>query len=248
MGCGLDTRPAALACLRIIIAALNILIAAFSLLLLSASVTVFLWLDHYLAVGPDLASALPVFLLSLSLSSLLLSALACCCLLRPQAPRPLLYVYSLCMAGIFLVELITVLVTFIFRERVSEALKQGIHSSMEEYGKVQGTNQAVDFLQAKVGCCGVSGPEDWQHTAWGSGHQEKLPHSCCYSTTKGVCRVGAPGAEVFGHGCHTILLDMVQRKGLHILSALLLTGLVHVLAVSAAICLARSKAEYSTLS
>ena len=30
-----------------------------------------------------------------------------------------------------------------------------------------------------------------------------------------------------------------QLKGLHILSALLLTGLVHVLAVSAAICLAR---------
>ena len=23
----------------------------------------------------------------------------------------------------------------------------------------------------QVGCCGVSGPEDWQHTAWGSGHQ-----------------------------------------------------------------------------
>ena len=161
---------------------------AFSLVLLTASVTVFLWLDHYLAggrcrwnkwnswilmknedidehkmkniklfsVGPDLASALPVFLLSLSLSSFLLSgstslpkslyvcispppsppsqsyhqnphpfsypltsstssiyishnilihiylltlslpmsALACCCLLRPQAPRPLLYVVS----------------------------------------------------------------------------------------------------------------------------------------------------------
>ena len=108
------------------------------------------------SVGPDLASALPVFLLSLSLSSFLLSgstslpkslyvcispppsppsqsyhqnphpfsypltsstssiyishnilihiylltlslpmsALACCCLLRPQAPRPLLYVVS----------------------------------------------------------------------------------------------------------------------------------------------------------
>ena len=29
---------------------------------------------------------------------------------------------------------------------------------------------------------------------------------------QGVCRVGAPGAEVFGHGCHTILLDMVQRQ------------------------------------
>ena len=28
----------------------------------------------------------------------------------------------------------------------------------------------------------------------------------------GVCRVGAPGAQVFGHGCHTILLDMVQRQ------------------------------------
>ena len=43
------------------------------------------------------------------------------------------------------------LVTFLFRERVSESLKEGIYQSMEKYGKETESNQAVDFLQAKVG-------------------------------------------------------------------------------------------------
>ena len=43
------------------------------------------------------------------------------------------------------------MVTFIFRERVVEALKEGIYQSMELYGKETQSNYAVDFLQSKVG-------------------------------------------------------------------------------------------------
>ena len=50
----------------------------------------------------------------------------------------------------FLLEVLTILVTFLFRERVSEALKEGIYQSMEKYGKETESNQAIDFLQAKV--------------------------------------------------------------------------------------------------
>ena len=59
--------------------------------------------------------------------------------------------YSLCLGSLFLIELITIMVTFIFRERVVEALKEGIYQSMELYGKETQSNYAVDFLQSKVG-------------------------------------------------------------------------------------------------
>ena len=42
------------------------------------------------------------------------------------------------------------MVTFVFRERAVEALKEGIYRSMEMYGKETGSNTAVDFLQSKV--------------------------------------------------------------------------------------------------
>lgn len=58
--------------------------------------------------------------------------------------------YSLCLGSLYLIELITVLITFIFRERVTEALKEGIYHSMEMYGREPRSNQAVDLLQSKV--------------------------------------------------------------------------------------------------
>ena len=62
----------------------------------------------------------------------------------------LYFQYSLCLGSLHLIELITVMVSFIFRERVADALKEGIYQSMELYGKETQSNQAVDFLQSKV--------------------------------------------------------------------------------------------------
>ena len=99
-----------------------------------------------------------------------------------------LFQYSLCLGSLYLIELITIMVTFVFRERVVEALKEGIYRSMEMYGKETGSNTAVDFLQSKVGCCGVTEHSDWRHTQWGRGHRDRLPHSCCEVTVVFVKR------------------------------------------------------------
>ena len=42
------------------------------------------------------------------------------------------------------------MVTYIFRDRVVEALQEGIYRSMEMYGRETQSNQAIDFLQSKV--------------------------------------------------------------------------------------------------
>ena len=83
----------------------------------------------------------------------------------------------------------------------------------------------------QVGCCGVSGPGDWEHTSWGQGHGERLPHSCCHSTTSGACdtcivtrntwlvagicsysewEAGA-GSVLYTQGCHGKLVALAER-------------------------------------
>ena len=46
--------------------------------------------------------------------------------------------------------MVSVLVTFIFRGTVSQALKEGIYLSMEKYGMETDSSQAIDLLQAEV--------------------------------------------------------------------------------------------------
>jgi hypothetical protein len=43
------------------------------------------------------------------------------------------------------------------------------------------------LLLFQLQCCGLSNYTDWQATPWGKGHPNKLPHSCCLSTTEAVC-------------------------------------------------------------
>eukprot|EP00090_Calanus_glacialis_P020989 TRINITY_DN32409_c0_g1_i1.p2 TRINITY_DN32409_c0_g1~~TRINITY_DN32409_c0_g1_i1.p2 ORF type:complete len:120 (-),score=27.35 TRINITY_DN32409_c0_g1_i1:630-989(-) len=119
---------------------------------------------------------------------------------------------------------------------------------MEKYGKETESNQAIDFLQAQVGCCGVTGWADWQQTQWGKGHTNRLPHSCCESTATGVCRPQAPDARLYKAGCHSLILDVTELHSLHIAAVLLLATLVHGVAVLLACCLAKSKGPYQHLS
>ena len=59
--------------------------------------------------------------------------------------------YSVCIGIILLVEIVSVLVTFLYRDSLSQALKEGIWFSMEKYGMNRDSSQAVDLLQAGVG-------------------------------------------------------------------------------------------------
>lgn len=147
-----------------------------------------------------------------------------------------------------LVEIASVLVTFLYRDSLSQALKEGIYFSMEKYGMSTDTSQAVDLLQASVGCCGVSGPADWAETSWGRGHSYRLPHSCCLSTTTGICNPRPlQGTVLYQRGCHQQITDMAEDYAFHMISFFLLSSFVHFLAVTSSCCLGRMKGDYRAI-
>ena len=62
----------------------------YSLLLMVGWLWSAIWLELYLSVGEELSVAVPSLLLTVSLATLLLTLLACCCLTRQ--PRPAIYI------------------------------------------------------------------------------------------------------------------------------------------------------------
>ena len=99
----------------------------------------------------------------------------------------------------------------------------------------------------QVGCCGVTEPADWQHTQWGRGHPDRLPHSCCSTTTTGVCREQQAGARLYLEGCHPTILHFLHRHSSSLVCLLLATTLLHGAAVLSSFCLARTRSPYSQL-
>ena len=112
----------------------------------------------------------------------------------------------------------------------------GIHSQKED---------ELIAMICQVGCCGVTDHSDWSHTVWGRGHPHRLPHSCCHSTTTGVCTPSQPGANLYSQGCYSSILSFTEQHATHILSLLLVTTLLHGAAVMSSFFLARNKSPYS---
>jgi hypothetical protein len=248
MLCGMDTRPAVVACLRLFITLFNIMLGVYASILLVLSITIFLWLDFYISLSSDISLVMITILLGISGSIFCFSCLACCCMVRRHAPRILFHLYSVSIGSILLVQMVSILITFIFRGTISQALKEGIYLSMEKYGMETESSQAVDLLQAEVGCCGVSGPVDWQHTSWGKGHEDRLPHSCCHSTDTGICNIQTMGTVLYKSGCHGRLIHLAELHAFHLVSFLLVAAVIQGMAVGLSCCMARTKEDYLHIS
>ncbi|XP_023337720.1 tetraspanin-6-like [Eurytemora carolleeae] len=237
MCCG-DTSRAGLFCLKLVLAIINVLLGVYSLLLVGTWVWSAIWLELYMSLGEEVSVLVPSLLLSLSLSTLLLSSVLCCCLPRQTKPI-LLYSYSVLISLVYLVQLVSVILLYVFRRKFSESLAEGISTSMSAYGKIPDRTQAVDLLQSRVGCCGSYEPKDWTQTHWGKGHQDKLPHSCCRHTDKGICKLDSAEADVFPSGCHELMWGTVANNPANLVSGILMVSLLHLSSICLSICLAR---------
>ena len=123
----------------------------YALLIFLFSLVFFLWMDYYLAFTSDVSFTIITFLLSISGSIFCFSCLACCCLIRNNSPKVLSYMvttttmsiltaphltvlslqYGVSIGSVLFVELVSVIITFVYRHSLSQALQEGIFLSME---------------------------------------------------------------------------------------------------------------------
>lgn len=149
-------------------------------------------LDYRRQLIPSLALYQPSFLyayLALATQGGALQLLGCAAALRLS--ERLLHAYWLlllvllfgdCALGAF----------WVFRfERVCQELKPGLRIKLQaEYALGGDLTELWDRLQSETGCCGVTGPQDFNRSNF-----DGLPASCCSESSKPNCKPYLVGCE-----------------------------------------------------
>jgi len=115
----------------------------------------------------------------------------CCGALKQN--RPLLVIYIILLLLIFILEISCGIFAAVKKDDVIASLEKGFQESMEKsYGDLatpanKGLTESVDWFQKNVECCGSTGPDSWNGTAWynkqtktnGTNSQVLVPKTCC---------------------------------------------------------------------
>lgn len=103
--------------------------------------------------------------------------------------RPLLVAYAIILLLIVILQIIAGIIGFFFSDNAEEEsgdrYRSGWEDAITEYraseddeGYNEDANDAVDFLQNALDCCGIDGPEDWGEFNPDYVTIEGLPRSC----------------------------------------------------------------------
>jgi tetraspanin-6 len=90
----------------------------------------------------------------------------------------MLKLYATFLTLIFLAELVTAIVGFVFRHEIKNSFKSNYERALKYYNSTGDyRSEAIDKIQSMLHCCGVTDYRDWKDINYYS--EAGFPKSCC---------------------------------------------------------------------
>uniref|UniRef100_A0A8C3UEB2 Tetraspanin n=2 Tax=Catharus ustulatus TaxID=91951 RepID=A0A8C3UEB2_CATUS len=113
----------------------------------------------------------------------IIGLLGCCATFRES--RVGLGLFLAIILVIFIAEVSTFVLGFVYREKVKTDVQGTMRSVFEKYDGKNSESEVVDYLQEQLHCCGVKNYSDWTTTQWyNSTGNHSVPLSCCQQEAK----------------------------------------------------------------
>lgn len=114
----------------------------------------------------------------------------------------LLYFFNLLSGALLIIEIVMIGMAIAYHNKVNSSLEKVFEKKLiEEYGKGNKFEKAVDKLQQKLKCCGFNGTENYKDSYWWNNTKaigDYVPNSCCvaYDIDTTVDKIGKPTIEM----------------------------------------------------
>lgn len=192
---------AAMACMKSLMMVFNTIFWVTGVIILAIGVWVEVELYKYMEMSTAFSHATSYVLIITGFVIILIASLACCCTIKGQTK--MLYVYSVFLAIIFIVELGAGISIFTYRTKLTEGFDNGITQAMQNY-RNDSTHLAQDFdlMQETLKCCGNHEPRDWLDMT----PPQPIPQSCCIEVN---CNTDKE-AHIFDQGCYTKIIEFLD--------------------------------------
>jgi CD63 antigen len=172
----------------------------------------------------------PTILISVGVIIFILAFLGCCGAIRES--HCMVTLFGILLLIIFVVEIAGGVTAYVYRGKFEEILKDNMNDSIKQDRK--DANKIWDEMQKEWQCCGIDGASDYLK------NNRTVPDSCCKEPLE-TKECDKP----YDKGCYKQLLENIQSKIAMVGGAAIGIGVVELLGVMFAFCLAASiKKEY----
>nr|XP_058132308.1 tetraspanin-6-like [Dasypus novemcinctus] len=163
-------------------------------------------LENYFPLLNEKATNVPFVLIGTGTVIILLGTFGCFATCRASAW--MLKLYAMFLTLIFLVELVAAIIGFVFRHEIKSSFKNNYEKVLKQYNATRDyRNDAVDNIQNKLHCCGVTSYKDWEDTNYYS--EKGFPKSCCKFED---CSSWTDVNKVNNEGCFVRVMTIIQSE------------------------------------
>ena len=161
----------------------------------------------------------PTFCIAVGVITILVSFLACCG--AKTESMCMLGCYSGLLVVILVIEIVSITITYVYRERIELSLKKDFQKTLNKYGSSdwEKLTKSIDELQKDFHCCGNNRFSDWFETPWSRNNTNSVPKSCCKKPNEKGCNSGLSkdSNKIYRCGCYNHVKKYLLEN-LHIIS------------------------------
>lgn len=243
IGSTLHTSPVA-TCTKLLLTLFNIVFWLSGVAILGLGIWMKVELYMYMELTTVYCEYAPYVLIGIGCSIVVIGSLGCLCTIRGHSC--LLYVFSIILMLVFIVESATAIAAFVYEKKLSDGFKSGLTEAMNQYKDNEEKMDAVDGIQSALKCCGSASYKDWYNIEWSKkGKMDSVPHSCCI---KKGCD-GSAVDEIYQEGCFEKLSTFMQTNFLMIGGVAIGFAFLQLFGALLACCLAKNinRAKYEQM-
>lgn len=159
----------------------------------------------------------PYILIGCGVFIILVGFMGCWASIKEHGWALKLYMFVLIL--LFIVEIIGGIAGFIMRAKLDTVLKSAIRNGVDHYKTDTDLHDAMDQVQQKIKCCGVTTYKDYINSTAAKGNStESVPKSCCINSNGKDCAyldlrgksLNATG--IYTKGCYDTLLHSAKEN------------------------------------
>ncbi|XP_069321854.1 tetraspanin-6-like isoform X1 [Eulemur rufifrons] len=130
------------------------------------------------------------------------------CFATCRASAWMLKLYAMFLTLIFLVQLVSAILGFVFINETKDSFKNNYENALKQYSSTGDyRSNAVDKIQNTLHCCGITDYRDWTDTDYYS--ENGFPESCCKLQD---CSPQRDADKVNDEGCIEKVMAIIESK------------------------------------
>ncbi|KAF5307886.1 hypothetical protein FQR65_LT06453 [Abscondita terminalis] len=153
----------------------------------------------------------------------------------------LVNMFGILLSILLILEISAAIAAYVMRSDITDSIENNMFDTLKDYRKDEDARDSWDFMQDRLGCCGVHKTFDWRNIPVQNGTSVEGPNGYNFTVPTSCCKyIDCKYNSVYEYGCLDRLSSIVSESALMLGVGASCVALVQLLGVTFAFMLAKT--------